>query len=138
MSFVKIFIAFCIAAGFILEPPPVLLTVYDPALGGINCGQSCHVLADGHHWDQSDYESVAACPSWMVYTGETKMWIDANGMSLACRDTGSMVRIAWNSHYESYVIHIDVMYPVAELGYPEWNYMLIDFEDVEFYWNEVE
>lgn len=131
-------IAFMIATGYISGPPSVLLTVYDPLLGGMNCDEDCYTLADGHKWTLEDYENVAACPTWMVFTGNIKTGLSFGSHDVICRDTGPDVRVRWNDYYESYVIHIDVMYPIHSMGYPEWNYVLIPLDEVDFYVGVVE
>ena len=134
-------IAFCLFAGFIDSEPLILLTVFDPDRGGINCGgSSCANVADGHLWAEADYERLAACPSFMVYRGANRITIDVAGMTLQCRDTGGLVNLAWNETYQRYVIHIDVM---ADLGdaeqpeYPWYNYTAYELEDVNIYWSPV-
>lgn len=125
-------------AGFIQGEPSVLLTVFDPARGGINCGESCHVLADTYEWTPDDYGFIAACPDWMVFTGRYRVAVDVAGMQLVCRDAGPLVNISWNEYYETYVIHIDVMYHLPEYeDYPSWNYSLFPLDDVAFSWENI-
>ena len=130
-------LAMFLATGEIDQLPPYLLTVYDPRLMGINCNETCYDLADGHIWQDSDYLITAACPKWMVYRGPKRLFVSINGMRLACRDTGPNVRLQWNDFYNTYVLHIDVLYPIAEKGYPDWNYSLHDFDSVAVTWRNL-
>ena len=95
---------------------PVLVTWYDPALGGINCDVDCTTYADGTLVTPDDYGQVSACiPEWLG----ASITIDGLG-TFACRDTGSAIVVDYNEYYRGWVIHVDILHEEP----PDWNYQL--------------
>lgn len=83
---------------------PILVTWYNPALGGINCNNDCSTLADGTKWNDSHYNNTAACI--VRLRGATLHFGD---YAVKCRDSGGMVKISWNDYYQRWVMHVDVL-----------------------------
>lgn len=114
-----------------VEPPPpietlpILVTWYDPALGGINCGGGCDTLADGTKWNGSHYYTTAAC--LVEWRGGVVVFGD---YSLTCRDTGGAIKRSWNEHYQRWVVHVDILAPADNP--PACNYCL--YYDWELLW----
>lgn len=103
---------------------PILLTWYNPQLGGINCDSDCSTMADGLGWGVGDYGRVAAClPDWLGG------YVTVGGYRLKCRDTGGAIVVEFNEHYGRWVIHVDVL---SQSAIP-CNYCL--YEDWRFSWN---
>lgn len=99
---------------------PVLVTWYDPALGGINCDADCTTYADGTIVTPDDYGQVSACiPEWLG----ASITIDGIG-TFACRDTGSAIVVNYNEYYRGWVIHVDVLHEEP----PDWNYQLRNWQ----------
>ena len=88
----------------------ILITWYDPKLGGINCDSDCSMLADGSATANAIYYgnapvSTAAClREWIGRT----VTIDGLGTFL-CRDTGGGIVTKYNEIHQRTVIHLDVM-----------------------------
>lgn len=104
----------------ICPPPitemPLLVTWYDPNLGGINCDVDCSTFADNSPVTSLAYGQVAACiPEWLG----AHLTITGLG-TFHCRDTGGAITIAYNDYYKEWVIHVDVL----EKQTPPWNYEL--------------
>ncbi len=103
-----------------LEDMKVLVTWYDPMLGGINCQEPCDVFADGTAVTESSYNVTAACiPEWM---GRTIVIVGLGAFT--CHDTGGGIVIEFNEYYQQYVIRLDVLSHEA-IGC---NYCLWDWE----------
>ena len=116
-------------------PPPVtlfdypaLLVVYDPRLGGINCDNDCSTVALGRLTDDMWFTSGACHPDLLGLT----IYFPAIDFEMRCVDTGSMVTIAYNEHYQSMVVYFDVLWD--SYNPPEWNYWLL--EDWELNYGE--
>lgn len=101
---------------------PVLLTVYDPARGGINCDSDCGHWADGTPVNLPEqYMAVAACiPQIPV---DAVISIPGVGR-FRCRDRGGAVKVAYNDYWQRWVVHVDIAADVSG-GYPSWNYQLV-------------
>lgn len=87
-----------------VDDVPILATWYNPALGGINCGESCHALADGLGWSGADYGRVAACPKGWHY-----LTLTFGNYEVLCRDRGGMINCSYNEWYRRWVCHVDIM-----------------------------
>lgn len=99
---------------------PILVTWYDPALGGINCDEDCTTFADGTLVTPDDYGRVGACiPEWL---GASITIADLG--TFECRDTGPSIVIAYNEYYRGWVIHVDILHDKP----PEWNYQLYNWQ----------
>lgn len=96
---------------------PVLITWYDPALGGVNCDSECGHFGDGTTVTADDYGVTAAClPEWRGAT------VNLPGIgSFLCRDSGSAIGARWNSYHQTDVIHVDLLLHSE----PSYNYYLI-------------
>lgn len=106
------------------QATPIVLTGYDPMLGGINCEEPCGQTASGYWWQESDYwngvEGLAACPPrWLGRT----LYIQGFG-TLHCLDRGGAIKYAYNSYYDRFVYHVDVL--VQNPKQQEWNYRLYE------------
>jgi len=118
-------IMFMIAFAFLNKPEAILITAYDPALGGTNCVDPCGQMATGYWWTEADYydgiDGVAACPTdWLGHT------IDIKHLGkFRCLDTGGAIqRFVPNSYYDQLVTHVDILCknPMDQ----SWNYWLTD------------
>lgn len=99
---------------------PVLVTWYDPALGGVNCDSDCTTYADGTLVTPDDYGQVSACiPEWLG----ASITIDGLG-SFMCRDTGASIGVDYNVYYEGWVIYVDILHEEP----PDWNYQLREWQ----------
>ncbi|MEM7110988.1 MAG: hypothetical protein AAF614_01050 [Chloroflexota bacterium] len=108
----------------ICPPPitdmPVLVTWYDPSLGGINCDVDCDTFADSSPVTPEAYGAVTACiPEWLG----AELTISGLG-TFHCRDTGGSIVVAFNDYYQQWVIHVDVL----QTEMPSWNYELRDWQ----------
>ena len=106
------------------KPIPIVLTGYDPALEGINCAEPCNQTATGYWLTEADYydgiSGIAACPAnWLGRT----IVIPKLG-KFKCLDTGSAIKFTYNSYYDEWVIHIDIL--VEEPFEQYWNYWIIE------------
>jgi hypothetical protein len=99
-----------IACIFPLDPPPpinekpVLISWYDPAIGGINCDSDCTVFADMTPVTDEAYGQVAACP--VEWIGK-RITIPQVGDYL-CRDTGGAIRVTYDDG-RGWHIPIDIL-----------------------------
>lgn len=83
---------------------PILVTWYDPALGGINCDVDCTTLADGLGWDEFDYGRSAACLPTMLGG-----YVTFGGMTYRCRDTGGGIEVEYDGYWQRWVMRVDIM-----------------------------
>ncbi len=116
-----------------IEEMPALLTVYDTAL--CDAGELCE-QGDGDGYFASTiavsdewYGRMAACAPELF--GRTIRVLD---MELFCGDNFGV----WNGEPVETVVYdpelgwhvrVDVFWPVARDGYPDWNYLLVAWEE---------
>lgn len=111
----------------------LVLTAYDPSLGGTNCVEPCGQVATGYWFDVDDYwdgaEGLAACPEeWLGAT-----IVIENFGRLHCLDTGGAIkRWQWDEYYNRPVTHIDIM--VYDPFNQVWNYRLIPTDNWHLDW----
>jgi hypothetical protein len=106
---------------------PAVTTVYDPALGDINCDADCTTVATGLLEDWM-YESAGACDRDLL--GAT-VHFPAINLSIKCVDRGGMIRPMYSEHYGQTVLYFDVLWHLEKIdgaiaGSPEWNYWLLN------------
>jgi hypothetical protein len=111
---------YCLCVSPPVDPLPIVLSYYNPTLGGINCDSNCSVLADGTLWDESMSGNVAAClPEWLGYS--IRLGVMGLG-SVKCRDVGGLIKPYYSRYHGRWVIPVDVLW----LGeYPAWNQHLV-------------
>ncbi len=101
---------------------PAIVTVYDPALGGINCDGDCTTLATGP-FEPWMYKKYAACDEsllgWHTY-------FPTLDMRIRCMDNGGDVHAMWSQRDEQCVLPFDVLWPLADEGFPYWNWWFIE------------
>lgn len=106
---------------------PAVMSVYDPALGGINCDSNCAQVATGPLEDWM-YEVAGACPTELL--GRT-VYFPAIGHTLACVDNGPAIKEAWSERDERCVVYFDTLWHLEKdetgliTGAPEWTWWLI-------------
>jgi hypothetical protein len=107
---------------------PLLLTVYDPADGGINCDSDCAHLAIVPMNDAL-YGNAAACPLGYGFVGydQTAVFSHSEIGERACLDTGGDVQVEYIlTHGEwQWVIRLDLLEDLSE-GVHHANGWLID------------
>lgn len=109
-----------ILAGILLTqplPPPeplppelhdLVVTFYDPSLGGINCSADCTKFGNGQTVQRHHYGRVAACPvSWR---GRTVVIDGGSGElgSWTCVDSGGAVVMHWTKE-DGLHAHLDIL-----------------------------
>lgn len=107
-----------------------LLSWYDPALGGINCQEPCHLLGDGTPVEQS-YGVMMACPLGLYGRSFS---FDGVG-TFQCRDHGGDVNVRYERRYTSDRGFVDDWFVVFDLSMRDDNfphaYDLVNIEIVE-------
>jgi hypothetical protein len=115
-------------------PDQARLTVYDTALcaEGEEClqGNGDGLFASMTPVTPEWYGEMAACPpelfGWHVhipYFGKS-IWCGDNFGTL---DGNPVDTIEWDEEYGWY-IRMDIFWPVASEGYPEWNYYMVEID----------
>jgi hypothetical protein len=99
---------------------PVIVSVYDPALGGINCDSSCDTIATGQ-LEPWMYGGIAACDLRLLRATITIPGIG----SYRCLDTGGAIGLRWSAAYQRYVVVFDVLYDLVGQEAPAWTYSLV-------------
>ncbi len=108
---------------------PAIVTVYDPALGGINCDDDCSTVATGL-FDESMYEVAGACPSALLGRKIHFPYLDLN---LLCVDNGGDIEPTWSERDDRCIVFFDFLWRLEEteegelLGAPFWNWWLVDW-----------
>ncbi len=108
------------------EGMPAILTVYDPALGGVNCDGDCTTVATGLLTDEM-YGVAGACPA--EFLGAT-VYFDDIDVSMRCVDTGGMIGVAWSERDQEFVVYFDALWHLSKesgkiTGAPYWNQWLL-------------
>lgn len=92
-------------------------TVFDPALGGINCDVDCSTIGASIPFDESAYGQYAACPfpevprwSTLIITGSWRALADG---SYYCVDDGGRIVID-----DDGTVSVDLLLPYAVLREP--------------------
>ena len=112
---------------FDIRQLPAVVTIYDPALGGINCGDGCETIATGLLMPEH-YETIAACDVSLLGA-----WVTFPGIGeFRCMDTGGMIRPMWSDYYQRTILYFDILYPLVDEDPPEWNYALIENWEVSW------
>ena len=101
---------------------PAIVTVYDPALGGINCDGDCTTIATGP-FEPWMYKEYAACDISLLGRYIRFPVLDVR---VRCMDTGAAVRARWSQRDERCVIFFDVLWPLTEEPTPYWNWWFIE------------
>ena len=111
-----------------------LMSVYDPALGGINCDDDCSTVAMGKfHPDM--YGVAGACP--MSLYGAT-VYIEfpfapfSPGQEFHCVDTGPDVNMRYFPWSSDCGPVFDVLWPLTEEQAPYWSWWRLDWHVVEW------
>jgi hypothetical protein len=94
---------------------PAKLSVYDPALGGVNCNGDCTTIATGL-FDDSMYKEVAACPAELL--GATITFPMMPWLEFQCLDTGPAIKARYYGN--QCVTFFDVVWPLATEDPPNW------------------
>jgi hypothetical protein len=97
------------------------MSVYDPALGGINCDDDCTTIATGK-LEPEMYEVVAACHPLLL---TARVNVPGVG-TFHCLDTGTAIIVRWNSYYQRRVLWFDVLYNLVDQPPPDWAYWAIE------------
>lgn len=107
---------------------PAVTSVYEPALGGINCDHNCGYVAIGslENWM---YGTAGACPSVLLYY---TIHFPGIGHKIRCVDRGGAIEARWSEARQQCVVYFDTLWHLEEdedgrlLGAPEWNYWMIN------------
>lgn len=101
---------------------PAIVTVYDPALGGINCDEDCTTIATGP-FEEWMYKNYAACDVSLLghYVS-----FGVLGFSARCMDTGGEVHAMWSLRDQQCVLPFDILWPLVEEPAPYWNWWFIE------------
>jgi len=106
---------------------PAIVTVYDPALGGINCDGDCSTLASGP-LEPYMYTQYAACDAslfgWYVY-------FPVLDLRVRCMDTGGSVRAFYSHRDQQCVLPFDILWPLTEDEAPYWNWWFVENWEME-------
>lgn len=105
---------------------PAIVTVYDPALGGVNCDEDCSTLATGP-LEGFMYTQYAACDESLLgwYVSFPML-----GMQVRCMDTGGAIKAFWSPRDGQCVLPFDVLWPLTEEDPPYWNWWYIETWEV--------
>ena len=114
---------------------PAITSVYDPALGGVNCDEDCGTVATGMLEDWM-YEVAGACPAGLV--GAT-IKFPAIDHTLRCVDKGGAIKGGWSERDNQCVVYFDTLWHLEKegeeiLGAPYWAWWYL--EDWEINWND--
>ena len=101
---------------------PAIVTIYDPALGGINCDEDCKTLATGP-LERSMYTQYAACDVQLLGWYVSFPVLD---MRVRCMDTGGAVKAFWSFRDGQCVLPFDILWPLTEEPAPYWNWWFIE------------
>lgn len=103
---------------------PLRASWYDPALGGVNCMDPCHLLGDGTHVDNA-YGWALSCPD-----GWYGRWLDVqHAGSHLCLDSGGAIHPTYGRTYtnegfvECWWITVDFLAKEP----PPYAYMLLEW-----------
>lgn len=86
------------------------MSVYDPELGGINCGADCSTVATGPLEDWM-YETAGACPAPLL--GSTVHFPDID-FSMQCVDRGTAIQAAWSDRDNQCVVYFDALWHLPD------------------------
>ena len=104
---------------FELEELPAIVSVYDPALGGINCDSDCTHFATGIDIGPQHYGNVAACPAELLGGSVSFAGIG----EFYCLDTGGAIGRRWSSYYNREVVAFDILWHLEDdNAVPWWAY----------------
>lgn len=101
---------------------PAIVTVYDPALGGINCDEDCTTIATGP-FEEWMYKEYAACDASLL--GQY-VYFPEIGIRTRCMDTGGAVHAMWSQRDQQCVLPFDILWPLTEEPVPYWNWWFIE------------
>lgn len=121
-------LAFMLLEGIVCPTPippkltdfPAVVMVYDPSLGGRNCGLDCTTIATGP-LEPEMYGTIAACHPDLLYKTVTIPTIG----TFKCLDTGGAIGVGHNTHFDREVIYFDILYDMIDGG-PSWAGILIN------------
>ena len=95
---------------------PAIISMYDPALGGINCDDDCTTVAMGK-FDDYMYKVAGACPKELY--GAT-VHFSYLGMELHCVDTGPAIEPTYFPQYGMCASYFDLLWPLHDEPAPDW------------------
>lgn len=94
---------------------PAIMSVYDPALGGINCDGDCSTVAMGKLHDEM-YGVAGACPIELY--GAT-VHFDYLNRDFHCVDTGPAIKTTYLPG-QGCASYFDVLWPLTDEPAPDW------------------
>lgn len=115
--------ALCVGVLWVLnacEPPdprdyPLLVTWYNPSLGGLNADDDPTTFADGtpvtlgQYYGTTHFTAVACPPELLGAVMLLPRLDDPGDWYVRCRDTGPAIRVRYNEYHDRVVTHIDVL-----------------------------